>query len=58
MVSTFSLGWHSFQVQNYVLIFEILKDMGKFLKVNSSLKVTQEEAEIFHRCVSVWLSLN
>lgn len=29
-----------------MLIFEILKDMGKFLEINSSLKVTQEEAEI------------
>lgn len=46
MVSIFSLGCHSFQVQNCVLIFETIKDMGKFLEVNSSLKVTQEEAEI------------
>lgn len=40
------------------LYFEILKDMGKFLEVNSSLKVTQEEAEIFNKCASVLLSLN
>lgn len=56
MVSTFSLGWHSFQVQNYVLIFEILKKMGKFLEVNSFLKITQEEAEIsISLCLFGWV---